>query len=156
MTERICAVFNVTSRYPDEAIDLENSKLQDYMNSFNPAHLVFKDGVVPTKFNIRRLSPSALSAVKQAAMTKGAGVAMTYSVTLGLISITSPDGSVYAPETTTSKVENRDVVAHKDPVAVSDYLVDTYGYDILAELSNAVMRVSEMPLHLSPFLPKAV
>lgn len=155
MSERICAVFNVSSEYPDEAIDTTLSDLVSYVQTYNPAKLVFKEGIKPTKFNIRRLSPEEVSMLSSRAKTHSAEVASILAITCGLVTIESPDGSLYEPEMSSMKIGSKDISIHKDPNAVVAYLVDTYGYDIIIELSNAIRKVSTMPLHLSPFLPKS-
>lgn len=150
MSEKICAIFNVSSEYPDEAIDIEKSELMEYLKTYNPIKLTFHEGVKPTKFNIKRLSVEEYSIVSSRSKTHGQEVSNILAVSLGLISIESPDGSIYAPEMSTTK----QLSCHKDPGEVTQYLAETYGLDIIAELAIGITKLAKMPLKLSPFLPK--
>jgi hypothetical protein len=151
---KFCAIYNVTSDYPDEAIDLQASDLVDYIQTYNPTKLVFKEGMKAVKFNIKRLSVEELSAVASRSKTNGPDVANILAISYGLMSIEAADGEMFTPELTTSKIQQKEISYHKDPAAVTTHLVETYGYDILVELSSAIMKVSKMPLALSPFLRK--
>lgn len=154
MSEKICAIFNVSSEYPDEAIDMEKSELMEYLKTYNPIKLTFHEGVKPTKFNVKRLSVEEYSIVSSRAKTHGQEVANILAVSLGLISIESPDGSIYTPEMSTSKQGTKELSCHKDPAEVTRYLAETYGLDIIAELAIGITKLAKMPLKLSPFLPK--
>jgi len=155
MSEKICAIFNVSSEYPDEAIDMEKSELIEYLKTYNPAKLTFVEGSRPVKFNVKRLSISELTAVSSREKTHGQEVSNILAISYGLVSIENADGSFYTPEMTSRKYENQEFKTHKDPTEVTEYLVENYGYDIISELAIAIKKLARMPLHLTPFLPKS-
>jgi hypothetical protein len=154
MSEKICTIFNVSSEFPDEAIDLKESKVEEYLKTYNPEKLVFKENQKPTKFNVKRLSVEESSIVTSKIKTHGQEMGNVLAITFGLISIESPDGRIYSPEMTVTKQGNQEIACHKNPSEVVNYLADEYGLDIITELAIAIIYLSKMPLKLSPFLRK--
>lgn len=147
-------IYNVTSEYPDEAIDVAGSNIVEYMKSFNPIHIKVKEGMTPVKFNIKRLSPVELSTLQKISGAFSEEAANANAVGYGLISYTMAGGEPVAVEREEKKVENSSVSTAKSLNALVDQLSEEFGYDIITELGIAIRKVSRMPLILSPFLSK--
>jgi hypothetical protein len=151
MSEKICTIYNVTSEFADEAIDLSRSNIAGYMTTFNPSNLVFKKDMKPYKFFVRRLTPEEVTLVSERSKTNGSFAAHVLTISLGLISIEKPDGTMFEPETHLIKIGSLDIKLHKNQHDVVEYLADTFGYDIFSELGSAIKKISILPINLTPF-----
>lgn len=151
---KIATIYNISSEYPDEAIDLTESNLIEYMKTFNPMHLKFKDGMVPVKFKVKRLNSIELSAIQKVSVTFSQEVAHSNAIGYGLLSYEKTDGTTVVIEKEEKKQDNMTVSVAKNLYQAIECLSDEFGYDIVTELGLAIVKISRMPLNISPFLSK--
>ena len=147
-------IYNVCSEYPDPAIDISKSNAAEYLKSFNPMHLSFIEGAKPVKFTVKRLSPTELSAVNKSQSVFGAEIGNINAIGYGLIAIENQDGTIREIEREDKKVEGVSVSLCKNLNQLTEELSDEFGFDILSELGISIVKISRMPLNLSPFLSK--
>ena len=151
---KIAEIYNVSSEYPDPAIDLSESNTIEYLKTFNPMHSKFKEGMTPVKFKVRRLNNIELAAIQKVASTFSQEAAHSNAIGYGLISYEKADGTIVGIEKEEKKQENMTVSVAKNLYQIIETLTDEYGFDIVTELGLAIVKISRMPLSLSPFLSK--